>query len=151
MKEPSLWKLSQKDRSSTVYRFLWLPTFHRPVSVRLEKSSEGAILRAVLLDGRGGYEPGKITLSKSTRLSDAQWENFQRLLDKVKLWEMPTKDPELGGYDGDQLILEAVRAGGYHVVDRWSPDAGDDYTSLCRYMLTVSGLDVMKAWEEYRE
>src|SRR5271166_4529571 len=52
MKEQSLWKLSQKDRSSTVYRFLWLPTFHHPVSVRLVRSSEGVILHAVSLDGR---------------------------------------------------------------------------------------------------
>ena len=59
MKEPSLWKLAQNDRSAVVYRFLWLPTFDRPVSVRLVKSGESALLDAVELDGRGGYEPGK--------------------------------------------------------------------------------------------
>src|SRR4051794_40881868 len=49
MKEPSLWKLCEKDRSVTVYRLLWLPTFDRPVSVRLVRRSEGAVLYAVLL------------------------------------------------------------------------------------------------------
>ena len=39
MKEPSLWKLAQNDRSAIVYRFLWLPTFDRPVSIRLVKSA----------------------------------------------------------------------------------------------------------------
>jgi hypothetical protein len=151
MKEPSLWQLSKKDRSATVYRFLWLPTFHRPVSVRLVRSSEGTILHAVLIDGRGGYEPGKIIISKTAKISGKQWENFQRCLDKVQFWEMPSKDPEDGGLDGDHLILEAVRAGKHHIVDRWSPDAGGDYTKLCRYMLVLSGLDVMKTWEEYRE
>jgi hypothetical protein len=151
MKEPSLWQLSKTDRSATVYRFLWLPTFHRPVSVRLVRSSEGTILHAVLLDGRGGYEPGKIIVSKTVKISAKQWESFQRLLDKVQFWEMPSKDPGNFGKDGDQLILEGVRAGKYHIVDRWSPDAGDDYTKLCRYMLVLSGLDVMKTWVEYRE
>ncbi len=35
MNAPSLWKLSRRDRSATVYRFLWLPSFDHPVSVRI--------------------------------------------------------------------------------------------------------------------
>jgi hypothetical protein len=151
MKEPSLWKLSETDRSATVYRFLWLPTFDHPVSVRLVRCNEGAVLRAVLLSGRGGYEPGKIAVSKTAKITGKHWEDFQRLLDKVKPWEMPTKNPDAGGNDGDQLILEAARAGRYHIVDRWSPNAGDDYATLCGYMLQLTGLDVMKTWKEYRE
>jgi hypothetical protein len=84
MKEPSLWKLCEKDRSATVYRLLWLPTFDRPVSVRLVRRSEGAVLYAVLLDGRGGYEPGKIKVNKCMKINGKQWKEFQRLLDKVK-------------------------------------------------------------------
>ncbi len=151
MKQQSLWKLSQENRSSTVYRLLWLPTFHHPVSVRLDKSSEGAILRAVLLDGRGGYEPGKIADSKNTRLSKQQWDEFQRRLDKAKPWKLPTEKSEIYGLDGDQVILESVMAGTYHIVDRWSPEAGDDYADLCEYMLTLSSLEVMKTWKGYRE
>jgi hypothetical protein len=147
MKEPSLWKLSEKGRSTTVYRLLWLPTFDHPVSVRLVRRSEGAVLYAVLLDGRGGYEPGKIKVNKCKTINGKQWNEFQRLLDKVKLWEMPTELHRLDGCDGDQVILEAVSAGKYHVVDRWSPDREDEYAKLCRYLLTLSGLDVLKAWD----
>jgi hypothetical protein len=151
MKEPSLWKLSQKDRSATVYRFLWLPTFSRPVAVRVVRSSEGAMLHAVLLDGQGGYDPGKIIVSRSAKLGEKQWEEFLRYLAKVKLWEMPTNDPGPGGKDGDQCILEAAVAGKYHIVDRWSPNATGEYADLCRSMLSLSGLDVMNAWKRYRE
>jgi hypothetical protein len=150
MSEPSLWRLSGKDRCATVYRFLWLPTFDRPVVVRLVKCGEGAVLHAVLLNGRGGYEPGKVLVGKVARLSGKQWEDFERLLDKVKPWGMPTEEPGGNGFDGDQLILEAVRDGRYQIVDRWSPDGGDDYAKLCRHMLALSGLDVMKTWAEYR-
>ena len=61
MQEPSLRELAEKDRTVTVYRFLWLPSFHNPISVRFVKSDEGVVLYAVRLDGQGGYEqPGHI-------------------------------------------------------------------------------------------
>lgn len=151
MKEPSLWKLSERDRSATVYRFLWLPTFHRPVSVRLVQSGEAVTLHAVLLSGRGGYEPGKIVVSRSAKIAGRPYEDFKRPLGNVKIWQMPTEDPGPDGCDGDQLIFEVVGGGKYHIVDRWSPDGDDDYVKLCRHMLVMSGLDVMKDWNEYRE
>jgi hypothetical protein len=151
MREPSLWRLSERDRSATVYRFVWLPTFHRPASVRLVQSGEGATLHAVLLSGRGGYEPGKIIVSRSAKIVGRPWEDFKRLLDKVKVWKMPTKDSGADGCDGAQLIFEAVKGGKYHIVDLWTPDGDDDYTKLCRQMLAISGLDVMKDWNEYWE
>jgi hypothetical protein len=144
MKEKSLWILSQKDSSSTVYRFLWLPTFDHPVSVRIMRSGESAVLHVVQLDGRGGYEPGKIAVNKIAKLSGKQWDEFQRRLDKAKFWSMPTEDEGTQGTDGDQLILEGVKAGKYHIVDRWSPDSEANYVDLCRHMLTLTGLDVMK-------
>jgi hypothetical protein len=64
---------------------------------------------------------------------------------------MPTEDESLDGTDGDQLILEGVIEGKYHIVDRWGPNSGADYADLCRHMLVLSGLDVMKTWREYRE
>jgi hypothetical protein len=151
MKEPSLWKLSERDRSATVYRLLWLPTFDRPVSVRLVKSGKWATLHAVLLSGRGGYDPGRVIVSKSAKIAGRQWDDFNRLIDKIKIWQMPTKDPGPDGCDGDQLIFEVVSGGKYHIVDRWSPDGDDDYVKLCRLMLVMSGLDVMKDWNEYHD
>jgi hypothetical protein len=129
MREPSLWRLSERDRSATVYGFLWLPTFHRPVSVRLVQSGEGATLHAVLLSGRGGCNPGKIVVSMSAKIAGQPWEDFKRLLDKVRVWKMPTTDPGPDGCDGDQLIVEAVSGGRYHIVDRWTPAGDGDYGS----------------------
>ena len=43
-------------------------------------------------------------------------------------------------------------AGKYHIADRWGPESEeDDYSEVCRYMLVLFGLDVMKTWKEYRE
>lgn len=151
MREPSLWRLSQKDHSATVYRFLWLPTFHHSISVRILKSSDSAVLHIVKLDGRGGYEPGGISVLKTKKLTDRQWDEFKRRLDKAKFWKMPTEDEEeFLGTDGDELIFEGVLDGKYHVVHRHSPDSGSDYVELCRFLLDQSGLNLMKTWEEYR-
>ena len=47
MGERPLWKLTQGDREATVYRLLWLPSFHHPVCVRIDRS-----------DPRGSSMPG---------------------------------------------------------------------------------------------
>jgi hypothetical protein len=49
LSEPPLEKLAEKDRASSVYRFLWLPSFHDLISVQFVKSDEGAVLHAVRL------------------------------------------------------------------------------------------------------
>jgi hypothetical protein len=151
MKEPSLWNVSRKDRSATVYRFLWLPTFDHPISVRVVKSSDHAVLDIVKLDGRGGYEPGGISVLKSKKLTDKQWDEFERRLEKAQFWTMSTEDKANHiMQDGDRLILEGVLDGTYHVVHRDSPALGSDYAELCRFLLDQSGLKLMKTWKEYR-
>ena len=64
MDEPSLWAMSRDDRHAVVYRFLWLPTWGRPVSVRIERLGDEATLSLVQLDGSGGYDPGEIAVDK---------------------------------------------------------------------------------------
>src|SRR5437879_3871084 len=39
--EPSLLERSKSSPSSQSYRFLWLRSFHRPISVRLDVGSDG--------------------------------------------------------------------------------------------------------------
>src|SRR5262249_41516571 len=51
MGEPSLWVLSRKDSGATVYRLLWLPSFHHPVCVRISRAAGGARLHVKVLDG----------------------------------------------------------------------------------------------------
>ncbi len=151
MKEPPLWKLAEKDNTATVYRFLWLPTFHSPISVRFVKSDAGVILHAVRLDGKGGYEPGNIIVRKSKKLMPAHWERIAKQIEKAKFWSLPTYPPPSGTLiaDGDMLIVEGVNDGVHHAVVRHSPSDGD-FVDLCRAMLFMSGIDVRKLWFDYR-
>lgn len=151
MAEPSLWKLSKGDHSTTSYRLLWLPSFHPAISVRIVKSGNSVVLHLVKLDGTGGGEPGKISAKKTKKLTTDEWTWLQIYLEKSRYWKMANNiqaDLSTGIVeDGDQLIFEGIEGGKYHIVDRSLPDPA--YERLCRHMLELSGIDVKEAWEEY--
>lgn len=73
-------------------------------------------------------------------MTELQWATFQKLLDQVCYWQLPTHGGELGN-DGAQWILEAQVVGRYHVVDRWTPDK-DGYRAVCTYLLAISDLSI---------
>jgi hypothetical protein len=120
------------------YRFLWLRSFHRPVAVRVWSAGCERFVTLKEMSGAGGYEPGKLLIDRTRRLSQGEWDEFTRLLGQTCFWELPTADESLGN-DGAQWILEGVRAGRYHVVDRWTPQGGS-YREACLYALKLSGL-----------
>ncbi len=125
MREPSLWELS-KETSKQSYRFLWLRTFHHPVSVRLEIEKDGtAQLFVKALSGQGGYDPGHTILNRNIKVPKDAVDHFLQLLQKADFWNLPTEQASnVVGVDGAQWIMEGVLGGQYHVVDRWSPDDG---------------------------
>ena len=126
MGEPSLWHAS-KVSDLHACRFLWLRTFHQPVVVRMEIEESGAgILIAKVADGRGGYEPGNLIFSETSRLSREDVDQFLKRLMELEFWEKPTIDQSGGfGIDGAQWVLECVENGRHHVLNRWSPREGD--------------------------
>jgi len=140
--------LSQRDPDATVYRLLWLPTFHHPVCVRIVRTGESAQLRAKVLDGRGGYERGQIAIDRSITLDVEQWKEFNRHLEKAAFWDMPS-EIKLDGFivDGDSLTLEGVKGGICHEVRRTIPDPS--YEALCSYMLELTQIEMTKAWSSY--
>lgn len=125
MGEPSLFELSRQDSTAETYRFLWLRSFHHPVSVRLVIRPDGtAVLTAKETGGHGGYAPGKLTRNRTVSLSEQRTRMFQERLRRLAIWKLPATRPDMG-VDGAHWIVEAVKDGRYHVVDRWSPPAKD--------------------------
>lgn len=140
MGEPSLIEVYEPENE--VYRFLWLRTFHRPIVVRVERSLNSTKLVFVELSGAGGYEPGSVVRKEERTIGDGQWCDFLTLLAKAGYWKLGD-DYDDSGNDGAQWILEGVREGRYHLVDRWTPDDGD-YRAACIYLLNLSGIDTDK-------
>jgi hypothetical protein len=152
MKEPSLRGLAATDRTTTAYRFLWLPSFHDPISVRFVKSDRGVFLYTARLKLDGEYRPVRFIGRKSVELNPAHWERIAYHVVKARFWALPTTQREPFGWlsvDGHTLIVEGVSNGQYHVVVRSNPPGGN-FVDLCQAMLFMSGLDVRKLWFDYR-
>jgi hypothetical protein len=138
MGEPSLWGLSRDDHGAEAYRYLALPSFDHPIGVRITRRGTGAALRVVVLSGAGGYKPGHVAIDRTLSLDAGQWAELQEQIEAANFWSLPTKEPKDSGNDGTQFIVEGVRAGRYHVVDRWEPDPS--YKKLIGHIFGLSGL-----------
>jgi hypothetical protein len=140
LNEPLIFDL----KSDTIYRFTWLRTFHHPVAIRVQKSKDKILLTWKMSDGAGGYSPGKLIIDETTELSSAEWNEFQKLLDKIEYWTMPTNEQsDIMGTDGSQWIIEGVQNGKYNVVDRWTP-RNSSYQELGMFLINLTDLDIPK-------
>lgn len=135
MSEPSL---SCKEPAGEVYRFLWLRTWGRPTTVRIEVLKGGATISAIELDGAGGYEPGKVSRRFERKLTEGEWTQVAEGLRGIDFWTAPTRVRN-NGLDGAQWIMEGRKGSQYHVVDRWSPKSGA-YRDFCLSLLKFGGL-----------
>lgn len=144
--EPSLWEASRTQRTPS-YRFLWLRSFHHPVSVRLDVQSDGtAMVTTTITSGKGGYEPGKVIETRTRKLNGEQTRWFLDVVDEVKFWSLPTnppKQPNMIGLDGAEWVLEGVKDNQYHVVDRWSPEKGEVHTLGITMLIDVAELKLL--------
>ncbi|WP_165075800.1 hypothetical protein [Paludisphaera rhizosphaerae] len=153
MEEPSLWSLSQRDPRVVVYRFLWSPSFHSPVAVRVVATDEGATLYAARLEPRRGDLGGKPTSRRTIKLSRTQWADLRRQVDEAGLWSLPSMMWTNGIADGAGYLVEAVEGGRYHLVDANTNPRPNErqrrYLALCESLVRLSGLDVMDLWKRY--
>ena len=139
MGEPSL--SCGAPAAKEAYRFVWLRTFHRPIAVRLTHEGGGPRLVAVELTGAGGYDPGRIAGRAEKILTESDWRALSAALAKIHFWSMPSRLAK-PGIDGSRWIIEGFRFNSqYHVVDRWTPEAGP-YREAGLLFLTLAGISV---------
>jgi hypothetical protein len=112
------------ENQQPTLRFTWLRSFHAPVVIRLDTAADGAVLMtATELSGQGGYEPGVVARRVERRLTITESAVLARMLEETDALGQPPAECALG-LDGAQWILESAGPGGYHFVDRQSPDDG---------------------------
>lgn len=153
MKEPSLWKSSQKDRTTTNYRFLWLATNEHPICIRLTRTDRAFVLHVARHDGPPGITAGQLTVNKDVKLSVQQGEMLVARLQKSKFWTSPVSVKESGGIaDGDVIVIEGMNEGKYHVIVRAGSTTGESYKTFCRSLLELADEpDALKAWDRFRQ
>ena len=124
---------------------MWLRSFHHPVSIRLDISTNGtAVLTVKISNGAGGYEPGRLINNRTQRLGHDLTQRVLNRIEELKFWTLPTEppppDPNVFSVDGAQWIFEGVKSGAYHAVDRWSPDKGEVHSLGLLMLLDVAKL-----------
>lgn len=103
-------------------RILYLPTWGPPVAMRYEAGGTQGTYRAVMLSGKGGYDPGTIKAQKSRVLSSDEIANIKRALADSGYWMLSDKD-EVLGLDGTEVVIETIQDGHHRVFVRWTPSS----------------------------
>jgi hypothetical protein len=128
MEEPVLSAPGSAAGFKRRFRMLVLPTFHHAYAVRLDERADGrSEVRAVRLDGAGGYSPGKILEQESYSPDRAAVRRLRRAIAEVRLATLPqeTDETRLGNSDvivvcadGVRFVFELVDASGSRFVTR---------------------------------
>lgn len=133
-KEPALFDNSKSGISQS-HRFLWLRSFHKPLSVRVDIRSDGVGFVTVKIGEKPGvsFVGGKV--QKTTRkLTKQEADSFLDQTESNGFWKLPSQEEPVSGPDGARWILEGAKGGEYHVVHRWVPKVGAVRT-LCLYLV----------------
>ncbi|WP_133251447.1 hypothetical protein [Zavarzinia aquatilis] len=172
LREPPL---TCADDGAEVYRLVWLRSFEGAITVRITITDDKVVVTArmaavpimSILDTPNGMDR---TLREEAELLRKRLEKdeiketsvaldresvtaLRQAVADASYWDMPTPEPpDPPGYynprfDGAQWIVEGIRDGRYHVVDRWSPAPGA-YRDLALLMRTLGGVEVPPA-EDY--
>jgi hypothetical protein len=135
--------MAYSGSTDEVYRFMLLPTFDAPVVVRIWRTKDEYFLTTKKTNGQGGFgmkKFGKLSYEKTRPLTEAEWNNFIKLLNEVMFWNMPYIDVnELTPEDGASWTLEGFDKKTFHTVDRILPKK--EFETLCVYLLQLSGLE----------
>ena len=149
LREQSLWELAQKDPKAEVYRFLWLRSVGRPVAVRIVVRAGGSgWINSRMTTGQGAYDPGHITRYGMSWLRKSLTQSFLAAIGSTNFWKMPTllgTDSGASPSQSAQWIIEGVKDGQYHAVDRWSPAPDDPYRAVGLLALKLSRTKVRPA------
>lgn len=101
--EPILYPSTDK----LTYRITWLPSFHHPIVLRLEKNDSGGWLMWKVNEGMGGNEPLDILEEGSVQITEPEFNRIADLLDSTEICNDYHYD-NLSMNDGATLIIERV-------------------------------------------
>ncbi|VTR93331.1 Uncharacterized protein OS=Chryseobacterium antarcticum GN=HY04_05025 PE=4 SV=1 [Gemmata massiliana] len=125
------------DNQPLTFRFLALPTWGKPSTVRVEQRGERWWLVGRMTDGDGGYDPGPVIRTAEGWLSATEVQRLDRLFRALSFWELPTAINDTG-CDGTTWVLEGAGTGRYHVAHRWCPDKGP-FAAFCSFLGQLGG------------
>lgn len=159
-KEPILYN---KTDSQTIYRLLWLRSFHQPVCFTIKEFDGDYFINTKTLDRQPAFYPqierrhinakqsildtfqkadrlAFITFDTIIVLKRGQWKEIEGYLSKLEFWNKSIAAPNGAARpsDGAEWILEGRTNGDYHF--RTWFDADGELRALGKYLIKLSGL-----------
>jgi hypothetical protein len=138
------------DVNVEIYRITFIPTFFKPIKVRIEKRKGQYMIVAKRLSGQGGFDAGTLESEKRRGLKHSEWRHLVSLLAAADFWSMPylDKEPQPNDkgeveicLDGSEWVLEGVKEGKFHAVNRYCP-ADKRFQEIGSYLAKLSGLKI---------
>ena len=142
--------LPTDELDAEMYRMTFIPTFFKPIKIRVERRKAEYIIVAKRLSGQGGFDAGTLQTEKRHKLKQAAWQHLISLLAKAGFWTMAydVKEPEPNEkgeveicLDGSEWMLEGVKGGKLHAVDRYCPK-DKRFQAVGLYLVKLSGLRI---------
>ena len=98
-----------------------------------------------MTSGKGGNNPGRMVRYGVSWLTKTKTQSFLAALENMNFWELrtlPVANDDIVGLDGAQWIVEGVKNGQYHVIDRFSPDTKDPVRAIGLLALKLGRLRI---------
>jgi len=133
-----------KETGSHTYRFMYLRENRQPMMLRIEVMPDGSgVLHFALCDGEINDWGGELIEVTQKSLSTTQVNEFLELLEAVGFREIPLSE-DTGYYmlGGAWWVIEGVRDGGYHLIERQSPEEGSDVYRIGELFVELWGGDI---------
>jgi hypothetical protein len=137
LSEASLWEAS-RDLKICAYQFSWWRTFDARIVVRLTLPDNGSSILQVKIWGRMS------DYYRTLKLTNFQVNQFLSKLEETNFWSMPSTH-QRHGFDGARWIIEGVRDGQYHVVNRWCPEE-EGFRDAVLMLVELAGLNVQRVY-----
>jgi hypothetical protein len=120
-----------------IYRFLCLgPSHPYCITLEIEPSGEGRVTLKMASIAMG-HDLGMNYEATSNRVAVAQVAQSLDILEREAFWDLPGWD-DVFGFDGSRWVVEGVKDGRYHVVQRWTPDSSNPVGRLGRHFHEVA-------------
>ena len=134
-----------RDLPGESYRFVYIPTFSQPISVRVSCNEEQCVAVAKQLSGKGGYGAGHLVHQSTLEVSQEEWRDVLRVVEETRFWSISKEEYRLGIGPTDASIwaLEGQKPGRRRVWVDWSLDPEKDpgIRNLCLKLLRISRLE----------
>lgn len=148
----------------TIYRLLWLRSFHQPVCFSIKEYKGRYYLNARELDYRppfynvlNGWVNAEgerisdtvqkadrfavITFDATRALAESQWNDVEKYLSGIDFWNSPMNDPNDGpNADGSTWVIEGRQNNRYHFIERYN--AAGTLMDFGKYLIETSGINI---------